>query len=46
MEQLNLQGMKFVTESGKQVILHGVNVLCRERDNGHFYPGLDRKSVV
>lgn len=41
MEQLKLQGMKFVTESGKEVILHGVNVLCRERDNGHFYPGFE-----
>lgn len=41
MEQLKLQGMKFVNESGKEVILHGVNVLCRERDNNHFYPGLE-----
>lgn len=41
MEQLRLQGTKFVNESGKEVILHGVNVLCRERDNGHFYPGFE-----
>ena len=40
MEKLTLQGMKFVNESGKEVILHGMNILARERTNGHIYPGL------
>lgn len=41
MEKLLLNDMSFVTESGKQVILHGVNVLCRGRETGHIYPGIE-----
>ena len=40
MEKLYLKDQMFVTESGKQVILHGVNVLCRPRETGHIYPGI------
>ena len=40
MEKLLLKDLSFVTESGKQVILHGVNVLCRGRETGHIYPVL------
>lgn len=39
MEKLILQGTRFLNESGREVILHGVNVLCRER--GHFYPDFE-----
>ena len=57
MEKLFLKDMTFVNESGRQVILHGENILCREREMGHIYPDLakafpyfrrmgDRKSVV
>ncbi len=38
MEKIRLQGTRFVNESGKQVLLHGENVLCREASLGHFYP--------
>lgn len=40
MEKLHLQGTKFVNDSGRHVILHGENVLCREREPGHIYPEL------
>ena len=41
MERIKLQGMRFVNESGQEVILHGVNVLCRDAKLGHIYPGLE-----
>ncbi len=41
MEKIILKGTKFYNESGKQVLLHGVNVLCREAELGHFYPGFE-----
>jgi len=41
MEKLKLAGTKFVNESGRQVILHGVNVLDRGREHGHIYPELE-----
>lgn len=42
MEKLLLKDLSFVTESGKQVILHGVNVLCRGRETGHIYPEIEK----
>ena len=42
MEKLYLKDMSFVTKSGKQVILHGVNVLCRGRETGHIYPEIEK----
>ena len=42
MEKLFLKDMSFVTEDGKQVILHGVNVLCRGRETGHIYPNIEK----
>ncbi len=41
MEKLHLQGTSFVTDDGREVILHGVNVLARERTNHHFYPNFE-----
>lgn len=41
MEKVLIKGTKFVNESGREVILHGVNVLCREAALGHFYPGFE-----
>lgn len=41
MERILLKGTKFMNESGKEIILHGVNVLCREASLGHFYPGFE-----
>lgn len=42
MEKLTLKGTRFVNESGKEVILHGLNVLQRQRENNHFYPGFEK----
>ncbi|MBR6322309.1 MAG: cellulase family glycosylhydrolase, partial [Lachnospiraceae bacterium] len=36
MEKIVLQGKRFLTESGKQVIFNGINVLCRGRENNHL----------
>ena len=40
MEKLHLKSTKFVNDSGQQVLLHGENVLRREREDGHIYPQL------
>lgn len=42
MEKLTVKGTRFVNESGKEVILHGLNVLQRQRENNHFYPGFEK----
>ena len=42
MEKLYLKDLAFVTGSGKQVILHGMNVLCRGRETGHIYPEIEK----
>ena len=39
MEKLHFEGNRFVNESGRQVLLHGVNYLNRTRP--HLYPGFD-----
>lgn len=41
MEKIILKGNRFTNESGREVILHGVNVLCREAKTGHFYPDFE-----
>ncbi|MCR5004395.1 MAG: glycoside hydrolase family 5 protein, partial [Clostridiales bacterium] len=40
MEKLHFEGNRFVGASGHQVLLHGLNVLNRQRP--HLYPDLDR----
>ncbi len=40
MEKLHINGTRFVNESGKEVILHGLNVLNRKRP--HLYPELPK----
>ncbi len=42
MEKIFIDGSRFVNASGKQVILHGINILCRGRETGHIYPDLER----
>ncbi len=42
MEKLHLSGTSFVTDGGREVILHGVNVLARERTNNHFYADFEK----
>lgn len=41
MEKILLNGTRFQNESGKEIILHGVNVLCREAELGHLYPNFE-----
>lgn len=41
MEKILLNGTRFTNESGREIILHGVNVLCREAALGHFYPDFE-----
>ena len=38
MNTVRLDGMRFVNESGNQVLFHGINVLARDRKDGHLYP--------
>ena len=40
MEALHLEGNRFVNASGRQVLLHGLNVLNRTRP--HLYPDLEK----
>ena len=40
MEKLHFEGKRFVNASGKQVLLHGLNVLNRQRP--HLYPELGK----
>lgn len=42
MEQIRIKGKQLVNESGKTVILHGLNVLCRGAENNHFYPDFEK----
>ncbi len=42
MEKLFLKEKSFVNASGKQVILHGENILCRGRETGHIYPEIEK----
>lgn len=41
MEKILLNGTRFINESGREIILHGVNVLCREAELGHLYPNFE-----
>lgn len=41
MEKILLSKTSFRNESGREIIFHGVNVLCREADLGHFYPDFE-----
>ncbi|MBR0086607.1 MAG: cellulase family glycosylhydrolase [Lachnospiraceae bacterium] len=44
MEKLFIKGTRFVTASGKEVLLHGENVLCRDASLHHFYPDFEEKA--
>ena len=41
MEKILIQGNHFVDESGHQVLLNGINVVCKEPDQGYLFPGLE-----
>ena len=42
MERLHQEGKRFVNENGKEVILQGINVLQRGRENNHLYPDFEK----
>ncbi|MCI8711894.1 MAG: glycoside hydrolase family 5 protein [Ruminococcus sp.] len=42
MEKIRLEGTRFLNESGKEVLFQGINVLHRERENGHLFPDLEK----
>lgn len=39
METIGYRGQSFFTDSGKQILFNGLNVLCRDSQMGYCYPG-------
>ncbi|MHC5372664.1 cellulase family glycosylhydrolase [Enterococcus sp. LJL120] len=39
MEKIKIKGQKFLTESGKEVIFNGLNLVEKNRELGHITPG-------
>lgn len=42
MEQIFMNGMKFQTSDGKQVLFNGINVVCKDKAQGYFFPDLEK----
>ncbi|MDE5931614.1 MAG: glycoside hydrolase family 5 protein [Lachnospiraceae bacterium] len=42
MEQIFVHGMNFQTGDGKQVLFNGINVVCKDRSQGYFFPDMER----
>ena len=42
MDKIKIDGMRFVTESGKQVIFNGINMVCKDKAKGYIQPDLER----
>lgn len=42
MKQIFIQGMNFQTEDGKQVLFNGINVVCKDKAQGYFFPDLEQ----
>lgn len=38
MEKLTVQGTKFRNESGREVLLQGINFVCKEKNQGYLWP--------
>ncbi len=38
MEKLKVKGKRFVNESGKVVLLQGINFVCKEKEMGYMWP--------
>lgn len=38
MERIIVKGTKFVAESGREVLLHGINFVCKEKEKGYLWP--------
>ncbi|MDE7131204.1 MAG: glycoside hydrolase family 5 protein [Lachnospiraceae bacterium] len=46
MEQVYIKGMNFQTDDGKQVLFNGINVVCKEKAQGYFFPNLEKKFLA
>ncbi len=42
MKQVYIKGMNFQTDDGKQVLFNGINVVCKDKAQGYFYPDLEK----
>ncbi len=41
MEQIFLDGMNFRTSKGTQILFNGINVVCKDKGQGYFFPDLE-----
>lgn len=41
MERIHINGMNFQTAEGKQVLFNGINVVCKDKEQGYFFPDLE-----
>lgn len=39
--RVTVDGRRFVDVAGREVILHGINVVCKDPTTGHMYPDMD-----
>ena len=46
MKRIYIKGMNFQTEDGKQVLFNGINVVCKEKAQGYFFPDLEKKFLA
>ena len=42
LERIIVKGTKFVTESGREVLLQGINFVCKEKEMGYLWPEHDK----
>lgn len=42
MEQIYINDMDFQTADGKQVLFNGINVVCKNKEQGYFFPNLEK----
>ncbi|MDO5423730.1 MAG: cellulase family glycosylhydrolase [Eubacteriales bacterium] len=38
MEKLRVEGKKFINEPGREVLLQGINFVCKEKEQGYLFP--------
>lgn len=38
MEKITVKGAKFINESGREVLLQGINFVCKEKERGYLWP--------
>ena len=42
MEQITIRGMNFQTSDGRQILLNGINVVCKDKKLGYLFPNLEK----